>query len=190
MRSTVVGRVDVPSLQTVGSGRFPTDDVTFIQLIPISGGRVLAYDGSSGRIREIDPGRGQLLSATDLPGHQLPVNPPSPGARGHTITLSADEQTLYAVVPDGGIIGLDVPRGQVFRRLTPDKHYLAIALSSDGTMLYTVSSAVRTWYWTQRPELSCFGATGRDSAISCRSTWVSNRQAAAIAPNLSQRARG
>ncbi len=138
MRSTVVGRVDVPSLQTVGSGRFPTDDVTFIQLIPISGGRVLAYDGSSGRIREIDPGRGQLLSATDLPGHQLPVNPPSPGARGHTITLSADEQTLYAVVPDGGIIGLDVPRGQVFRRLTPDKHYLAIALSSDGTMLYTV----------------------------------------------------
>ena len=135
-RSVVLVGIEVPSLRIAGSVRFPMEDPSALELVPISSGRVLAYDASTGRLRELDPARGQLLSATDLPGHTLPRS--ASGSPGHTVALSPDELTLYMAVPDGGIVKLDVPHGQVVGRMNPDQKYLGIGLSTDGAMIYAI----------------------------------------------------
>jgi outer membrane protein assembly factor BamB len=138
-QSVIVRRVALPALDLSAGARFPAEDLTMIRLVPTSDGRVLAYDASTGRLRELDVARGQLLSATDLPGHQG-VAEGRGSVAAHPIVLSSDERTLFAAVPEGGIVVLDIPGGQVIRRMNLEHHYLSIALGSGDGMIYAVES--------------------------------------------------
>jgi hypothetical protein len=60
--------------------------------------------------------------------------------RGHAAALGPGRNRLFVAAPDGGIVILDLTSNAVLDRLTPDKRYASLGVSTDGAVVYAVDA--------------------------------------------------
>jgi len=78
---------------------------------------------------------GRLLGTAQLGSAGAPPAAPDPGK---VLASGPDADTLYAVVPGGGIAVVRADPIQLLNRLSSEKQYRSVATSSDGRLLYVI----------------------------------------------------
>lgn len=131
--------IDLAGMQVVSATRLPESRDGYVAVLPVPNkDRLYAYQLSRSTVYEVDLAAERVTdSATLDPGSGSA--PPSAEVDGRgTMALAPDGSTLYVVVPSGGIAVVRADPVQLLDRIAADKTYRAVAVSTDGTLLYMI----------------------------------------------------